>query len=1005
MSIGSSLGAISCQVLLVVTMDRCIVLPSNEAIVFKILSSCSAPKMADDPTSVVSQEMGDVADVGNSTAILSIDSLLDEGKLVEDRGTHLKNKFKELHDRVLQIWNHDNFLLKRARQCRKELEAEKAKVDKCGEVARGDDAVIQQLKKDLAAAEHELSVAQEKESMLQVEALELDRKKQNLTHEVEDAIAAEEARLKPQIESLHADIREIGKETEKTAEEFDRLKEERERIMAKEQAIRDDMVRLDNVIHEANLEKNRIDREPERAKKQADIVVKAVQNTNKELTTLEDKVSAQNNALQELENKKTQLSQRGSDLLQTLHTNKADIESKMKTFESFKTNLDEDQKNHDHLKDRVSTLDRMLQEAAVAMNVERDNHARTLRDKDNGMKNFKRIDQEKSDLASEKEILLKQREVLRREQHRLEEVRRVSEENLADLKRDVDILINSFLKEEISEKRCVADKEAMQSFIKGLEDDVSRLTLTEQRQKREASELAIKREQMSRDCSRNYGRVLIAKNELKVKEVVVRELTKRSEELKNRLGGLMEMYSTVKRERSQKAAAIQSASQTMSETQEKIKILENELEVLRRESLIKDQELSKKRRDSHEMRQTCKNLRVEKNKLKKKLEAAINQENDLRNQMGKLNSVISHTEDEMLALKKSYEDAVENRNYTGIQLIDRNDELCILYEKANIQEDILKRGMVMLNLRTEEIRKTAIELADLQREIEICQRVLPEVRDLEEDLAQLMQDHQDEKWRAEVLEKDLTDPNNKARWRKLDTVKAKPEGSLKDSKKADGSPTKKEGGASEHQAELIKKQEDLERRVAAINERLMEKDLILEEVTELSNKLRQQAMSGRDFTLALAKRVNNYQFGLKSKTKKMMATLSELSMVQASSLQLGAQLASAEESLKIAQARMEDGLPPSDEVVRRMEKEERDSLRRSQILQQRKEKSMKEADATTLRTTAEQRPNAYIPDSELGLPKPYGSHPPFKPTLSTQNNVSRFYRAAPAKELSFDDDE
>ena len=29
--------------------------------------------------------------------------------------------------------------------------------------------------------------------------------------------------------------------------------------------------------------------------------------------------------------------------------------------------------------------------------------------------------------------------------------------------------------------------------------------------------------------------------------------------------------------------------------------------------------------------------------------------------------------------------AVETRNFTGTQLIDRNDELCILWEKANIQ--------------------------------------------------------------------------------------------------------------------------------------------------------------------------------------------------------------------------------------------------------------------------------------------------------------------------------
>ena len=37
------------------------------------------------------------------------------------------------------------------------------------------------------------------------------------------------------------------------------------------------------------------------------------------------------------------------------------------------------------------------------------------------------------------------------------------------------------------------------------------------------------------------------------------------------------------------------------------------------------------------------------------------------------------------------------------------------------------------------------------------------------------------------------------------------------------------------------------------------------------------------------------------------------------------------------------------------------------------------APAAAVRTTAEARPNAYIPD-ELGIPKPYGALAPFKPT-------------------------
>ena len=46
----------------------------------------------------------------------------------------------------------------------------------------------------------------------------------------------------------------------------------------------------------------------------------------------------------------------------------------------------------------------------------------------------------------------------------------------------------------------------------------------------------------------------------------------------------------------------------------------------------------------------------------------------------------------MVAMRAAYETAVETRNYTGLALIDRNDELCVLYEKSHTQEEVLKQG-------------------------------------------------------------------------------------------------------------------------------------------------------------------------------------------------------------------------------------------------------------------------------------------------------------------------
>lgn len=60
---------------------------------------------------------------------------------------------------------------------------------------------------------------------------------------------------------------------------------------------------------------------------------------------------------------------------------------------------------------------------------------------------------------------------------------------------------------------------------------------------------------------------------------------------------------------------------------------------------------------------------------------------------------------------------------------------------------------------------------DLQREIDVCQKQLPKVKEHEEELAALTEQLDDERWRVQLLEEDLVDPKNDTRWRKLGPVK------------------------------------------------------------------------------------------------------------------------------------------------------------------------------------------------------------------------------------------
>lgn len=914
-----------------------------------------------------SGDFGDIADVSHSTAFMTLDALVDQKKIVDERSRTLKEKYKQLHDKVLQIYRNDNFLLKRAKIIRKELDNEKGKVEKCGEIAKEDDATIQKLKRELAIAENELSVAQERESMLQVESFELHKRKASLQNEVDDAVAEEENRMRPAIEALTKSIQELKKEIETTSERFDKLKLEREDALKKERELKEQMDAQDAEIYDRKLELTRVDREPERAKKQADIVEKASQTAHKELSTVMDKLRILNNTIRDHETRRKAMEEQRYELALTLETQLTAIEQREKMMDAIERNLESEKESNFKLVQNGAGLEATLKAHILDLTRHKEALATTIKEKEQGLKQLQKLEQQKHQVDSEKEILIKQKEILLREVARVRSSRANLASELEELKRDVDILISNFLKEENREKAQTDHLLALLSQMKTLERVVAQKAEDEQANQRVIGELSLHRENKSRESSKNKAKVCAAQDDLKVKEVVVKELQKRNHELLGRLQQLTEMYSGVKRERSNKAALIQSASQAMSETQEKIKILENELEVLRRESLLKDKLLVKLRRELHDERTNCENLRVESNKLYSGYKLKKKAISEQCSQITKLNTVINVTEDEMLQLKKKYEEAVEDRNFTGIQLIDRNDELCILYEKSSIQENILSQGQVELSTREAEVRAMALQLTNLQREIDVCQKQLPKVKEYEEELTSLTEQLEDERWRVQLLEEDLMDPKNDTRWRKLGAVKKGVEGENPEDPSA-----------------LAVREQELEQKLYHEHEKLMEKELILEEVSELSDRLRKQASGGREYTLELAKKVNHYQYSLKQKTKKMMATLSELSVVQATAIKLQNDVQEVTTVVDQAQQRVAEGLPPLETSEVELQRTLLAQQQRREVLASLQQKRQMEASlppsGQMVRTTAEQRPNAYIPDQTLMIPKPYGKYQPFKQT-------------------------
>ena len=162
-------------------------------------------------------------------------------------------------------------------------------------------------------------------------------------------------------------------------------------------------------------------------------------------------------------------------------------------------------------------------------------------------------------------------------------------------------------------------------------------------------------------------------------------------------------------------------------------------------------------------------------------------------------------------------------------------------------------------------------------------------------------------------------------------------------------------------------------------EQLLEKELILKEITSLTDKLRDQAISKRDISKSMADQLNSFQNRIRDTTKKMLASVSELSMYQATALRLQQDKARCEKLLDEAVWKVEHGEAPSEEALKEWNRIERRANQLASDAMRSEEEMMLVQPSTLLKTTAEPRPTAYIPE-EMAIPKPYGALAPFKPS-------------------------
>ena len=549
---------------------------------------------------------------------------------------------------------------------------------------------------------------------------------------------------------------------------------------------------------------------------------------------------------------------------------------------------------------------------------------------------------------------------------------------IAELKQDVDVFISSYLKQEKLEEDKTLELEDIERRFVQLEETITSCLKQERELEREIQSLSAQRERASRDVIKVIVSLRETKEEINIKDIIISDYGKKLMEVQVKLKNGNVMYEIVKSQRNKYAHMLAASARMLAEMKEKIKIFQNEVEILRSESLGKEKNLAEEARLCTNVQYNRDALRIELNRTTAILRDKKDKVNRQFMEIDKLNSIINGAEKEMIRIRDKYSKSVDQRNMTGIQLIDRNDELCILHEKYNIQSNIIEKGVQEMQLRLNEIRVLESDIRDINWKIDVTKKRIPTMEVYTKTVSKLQQlDSQlnEEKEAAEKLILELESPNPQQIDKRV----------------------KRLGGDDPNEDQLTSKIEVLQDRLNEKREMLLERNLILDEVTNLSDNLKVKAAEGRSSTLELAKTINDYQGKIRKITHKMMATVSELSMYQATSMKLEQEKTDKEQLINAAQERLEHGLPPTDDSEYEWIKMEREKQRKQDMMRDKAGRAQNEpSEIPMTRTTAETRPNAYIPD-DVGLPRPYGVSLPFKPTA--QGSQMRHFRKPDPKPI------
>lgn len=468
------------------------------------------------------------------------------------------------------------------------------------------------------------------------------------------------------------------------------------------------------------------------------------------------------------------------------------------------------------------------------------------RNKDTCDADRKRMEESRNALRAEVANLTKELENSKRsaESH---------EKQVLDLQHERDILGKALMKGDEKSKTQVDLVDRHKSQAQNLGKDLQRWKAELQLKLHRIHELDRQREKYASDLQQARQRCEEAQEDLRGRDVQMAQLKRSISDVRAKLGQQKNLYEAVRTDKNLYSKNLVESLEEIAEMRKKFKVMCHQIDQLKEEIKEKDKAMISEHFEhqfiSKETEKTRHNLEYHEKQQKKSQQVVEAQQTEIK----KLEATIQEAEAQRQNQRKEFEAVTSERNILGTQLIRRNEELALLYEKIKIQESTLSKGEVQYKKKLEELKGQRDNIAKLKLDLYMAKAQAESADGLEKEVYHLQRELLQERTKVRALSEELENPMNVHRWRKLE-------------------------GSDPAMYELIQKVRTLQKRLIAKTEEVVAKDIEIQEKDRLHKEL--TTILEKQPGPEVLEQLEQYQETYGAKLKQMKAMQSELRTYQ-----------------------------------------------------------------------------------------------------------------------------